>query len=338
LRAACSPAVEISGSASRRDAKRLKPLSSVPRAEIAALKQEYVSSALSSTTVGNYQRSANDYEEWCKNMGVQPWPVNIENVEDFTTCYIKIGLYASVRNAWSGIQYISKTRFDTELRQSIKLKALHRKASAFAADNAKPLREPLSREALHAFVVRRPAELTPRQYLQAKAIVLLGIRALLRPGEISKLRFEHVKFNHQGIMYLDLGVRKNKLERSPRIYVSTSGTDLCPVAAFLAWREFCIQERKCCAQDQLVFTTSRGSAVSNAHIADYVRVVMKNFGGENMTLAGHCLRITGACFLLEAGEDVASIKLLGNWSSDCFLRYLRTIVHVSTDLTRRMGL
>ena len=54
-----------------------------------------------------------------------------------------------------------------------------------------------------------------------------------------------------------------------------------------------------------------------------LKKVAKIYGLDPSRIAGHSMRIGGATQLMAAGFGGTIIKLMGRWSSDCYMRYLR---------------
>ena len=68
------------------------------------------------------------------------------------------------------------------------------------------------------------------QGIAAAALVTTGIRALLRCAEVQKLKLEHIT-EQDGMLVIDMGVRKNHKQRAAAIDVdrSQNGNLTCPV-------------------------------------------------------------------------------------------------------------
>ena len=57
----------------------------------------------------------------------------------------------------------------------------------------------------------------------------------------------------------------------------------------------------------------------------------------NVRINTHSFRIGGASALAAAGVPVAQIQILGRWSSDCFIKYIRLSKSHTIQLTNKMS-
>ena len=323
--------MDVLGSGGRR--KGPKELSA---AEIRALKLRYVESSLEPSTLRNYASSAEGYEQFCVERGVAPWPLKMDLVEDYTVLIIYSEHYGTALNAWSGIKFFHLKRNYPDVTKSHVLKLLHVKAQKMMARNGTKLRDPMDIAYIRRFCIYRPKSLTVRQHTVFAALIAVGVRALLRPGELAKLKACHVKF-YAKFMVIDLVTRKNAKQRAAPLYIdrSTSGSRACPV--MLMERLFAMRRREAgWSEDALVFTTDRGAPMTYTIMGNVVRQVMAG-DQSSLKLSAHSIRITGACLMMMAGFDTLEIQVMGDWKSNIFLRYLRTLALAGKKATDRMG-
>jgi hypothetical protein len=59
---------------------------------------------------------------------------------------------------------------------------------------------------------------------------------------------------------------------------------------------------------------------------------------RDLNISTHSLRISGAVFLMMAGFSATEIQIMGDWKSDVYLRYLRTLGLAVKQASTGMGL
>jgi len=78
-------------------------------------------------------------------------------------------------------------------------------------------------------------------------------------------------------------------------------------------------------------------ALTYAAITDAVKYCVGRIPGLDPSDYGtHSFRSGGATALMAAGYDIAYIKMMGRWSSNCFERYLRLDISAVQDMARAM--
>ncbi|XP_066911699.1 uncharacterized protein [Clytia hemisphaerica] len=132
-----------------------------------------------------------------------------------------------------------------------------------------------------------------------------------------------ISFNLQRtIMFLRLkGSKTDPFRIGTVIRISAIPTLFCPVRAMLAYF------RSLPIADLPLFRFSDGRLLTRRHINKLLKNALPNIHD----ISSHSFRIGGASAALSAGASDALIKILGRWSSDCYIRYLR----VSDDLIEK---
>ena len=181
-------------------------------------------------------------------------------------------------------------------------------------------REPFGIEAIKHWVKTKPGS---SNFVQARdaAIVALGFRAMLRPGELAKMKLADWKDLKEKV-YLRIGRSKadQRAERKP-IVLEVVNSDICPVKLtreYLVWRAI-----KGFAEKEQLFVSEKGGNMSTAGISSVVKKVAKAAGLEGK-YSGHSLRIGGASASLEGGLSKDQIKAVGGWKSEAVDKYLRS--------------
>jgi hypothetical protein len=334
-----------SGRKTYRRKKKTDQFDKLSEEQVKKQKREYVETALEQSTLRNYRQQELDYMEYCQHKGVSAWPARMSVIEDFTVHLLYAGLCTKAVKVWSGIVNGNERRQLGGLVKSFELKRLHTKALKLNAGKAGKLRDPMEMAAVRDFCKRRPSSMSEREWTMAKAVITIGIRSLFRAGEIAKLCLRHVSFTKLGADSreagkIDIGTRKDPRKRAAPVWIeaSTRGSLSCPVKCL---KDFMAMRRKesakivdGCGQDDTLFTSIRGAKLSGTMISSFVREVMKGHQGK---FSGHSLRVTGACVMMMAKFDTTEIQVMGDWKTDIFLRYLRTLGIAAKDATDKMG-
>jgi len=137
-------------------------------------------------------------------------------------------------------------------------------------------------EAIRHWVKAKPGS---SNFIQARdaAIVALGFRAMLRPGELAKMKLADWK-DLKGKVYLRIGRSKadQKAERKP-IVLEAVKSEICPVKLireYLVWRAI-----KGFADKEQMFVSEKGGRMSTAGISSVVKRVAKTAGLEGLGFA-----------------------------------------------------
>ena len=169
------------------------------------------------------------------------------------------------------------------------------------------------------------------------ALVSVGLRLMLRPGELIKLRLEDVKLEEDGVK-VRLGRTKadQKAERKP-LLVEPSKSPACPVKLLLSL----IQKRKAqgaAAADPL-FVGPTGKRLTSSAVTSIVRRMAEAHGLDPKTVAGHSLRIGGASAAVEGGLSMTQVMAAGGWKSGAVKQYLSPMKKkYSKTISAKMGL
>lgn len=307
-------------------------------AELQKIKRDLIGSALEKTTLANYASLVKVYCTFCADRGVKPWPAKMDCVEDCTAWCIYSGSPSTASNLWSAILYYQQNvNGYAPVVKSFALKQLHVKALKLSAAGGRRSRDPIPVEAVQAFC--RSGNRSDSRFVQQATMITVGIRALLRQGELSGLRLKDVSFTGNQAV-LDLGTRKNHKEKAVPLYLDPSdqaGSVSCPVW----WLRRHVEMRKAAGAtgDDFLFAALRGGRISQKGIQEAVDAVSKVSPTLNkLYLTTHSLRITGAVYMMTAGFSALDIQVMGDWKSDIFLRYLRTVGIAAQRATTRMGL
>lgn len=85
-----------------------------------------------------------------------------------------------------------------------------------------------------------------------------------------------------------------------------------------------------------LFCYSNGTALTRSQFTKELRALLAQGGYNTAHYAGHSFRIGAATTAASRGLPHWLIQTLGRWSSDCYLRYIRTPVNVLADVSKRL--
>ena len=160
--------------------------------------------------------------------------------------------------------------------------------------------------------------------LLIRAMFSLAFYGLFRIGEITiqtsgvvPLKFEQIQLLTNKLVISITNFKNNKTDKPFDIVIHQIGGKFCPYKMMMDYLDlrgsapgplFCFVNQKHVSRH--FFTTKLKSCLT--------------FCGLNTRLyLSHSFRIGGASFLASIGMSDVQIKLMGRWSSDSFLRYIR---------------
>ena len=85
-----------------------------------------------------------------------------------------------------------------------------------------------------------------------------------------------------------------------------------------------------------LFCYSNGVPLSRSQFTKELRILLAQGGRHPAHYAGHSFRIGAPTTAASQGLPHWLIQTLGRWSSDCYLRYIRTRINVLTDVSKRL--
>jgi integrase len=300
------------------------------------VKKALIEEAIEPSTKAQYNSTKKNFETFCISQGKPAWPADLTVVEDYTAMLIYEGKPGAALNAWSGIKHVNcAVKGHKEILKSHDLKRLHTKAQKNLAKTGSKYRDPIPLELIRQFCNRNYN--SSDEYTQMCCVlIVVGIRALLRGGELAALKWKHIKFQ-DGMMVIDLGVRKNKKLKAEPLWIDPSQhKETCPVRLMRRWKQR-QSSKKLGSKEDHVFRSRHGKAITYDIIKEIIQKVTGKNSFDKNNFKSHSLRITGAVLMMRAGKTPLEIQLMGNWKSDAFLRYLRTFVLAADGLTTQMG-
>ncbi len=300
--------------------------------------KKYEKQGYKKETLSQYDSHIRQFRLYCETLEVRAFPLQQETVKEFMAWLIHTGRPGSLKGAWTAIvhEQEDKCRQEPPFVKTKAVKALERAAEMeLTKRGAKPRDAFLSSMARY-FCVK--VNKYKRDDVMGAAILTIGIRGFLRAGEIMGLKFKHITA-HFGYLTLNLGSRKNRRRDAPVIFLDESrNKSSCPVKNLQRWMEMRKTEGHAGPEDY-VFTTApkKKIHISYKHVSDLVRKAAE-MAGASGNFSGHSLRIGGATEALMAGFSELQVRVMGDWKSDAYMRYLRAVEPAALGASRRMGL
>ena len=291
--------------------------------------------SLAQSTTSTYMSGVSSYWRFCGSMGICSFPITEASLCYFVTaeanrrisyCTIKVYLFGVLhQNILLGYDH-SLSHFPILFRT---LRGIRRVQGNSL--RRKP-RIPITVQHMTTIInFIRSANMPFVDKLMYMAAIHTAFYGLLRVSEYTsptQTRYDStlhllrcdVSFNLQRtIMFLRLkGSKTDPFRIGTVIRISAIPTLFCPTRSMLAYLRYL-------PIDNLpLFRFSDGRLLTRKHINQLLKNALPNLN----EISSHSFRIGGASAALSAGASDALIKILGRWSSDCYIRYLR----VSDDL------
>ena len=149
----------------------------------------------------------------------------------------------------------------------------------------------------------------------------------------SDVSFHDKTNDHEAFLNLRIKASKTDPFRSSTTITigSTSGI-ICPVRALKTYLS-----RTSTDHAGPLFCYSNGTPLSRSQFTNELRALLAQGAGINIAdYAGHSFRIGAATTAASKGLPHWLIQTLGRWSSDCYLRYIRTPAYVLADVSKRL--
>ena len=144
----------------------------------------------------------------------------------------------------------------------------------------------------------------------------------------------HNKKRGDNEVFLQLRIKASKTDpfrASATITIGSNSGMYCPVRALQTYLS-----RAPTDYAGPLFCYSNGVPLSRSQFTKELRILLAQGGHHPAHYAGHSFRIGAATTAASQGLPHWLIQTLGRWSSDCYLRYIRTPINVLTDVSKRL--
>ena len=151
---------------------------------------------------------------------------------------------------------------------------------------------------------------------------------------LSRLGFHDKRNDHKAFLNLRIKASKTDPFRSSNtITIGSTSSTICPVRALKTYLS-----RTATDHVGSLFCYSNGTPLSRCQFTKELRALLAHGAGiDTVNYAGHSFRI-GAATTTAASKCLPDwlIQTLSGWSSDCYLRYIRTPAYVLADVSKRL--
>lgn len=293
------------------------------------------SSGLAPSTQRSYQSGTKRYLEFCRLAALDPFPVQESSlclfVAHLSTARVAgptVKLYlAAVRHA-----QITMGMGDPRIAAMPQLEYVtkgYKKTIVTPGRTRLPVTMEIMRK-LHEQWEQHPSRAVATMLWAAACMCFFGF---LRTGEIVvpddasfdssiHLATGDVKVDDvRDPQFLEVQIKASKTDPfrlGVSIYIGRTGTDICPVAAILA---YAVQRG---TTPSPFFRFSGTQALTRARLVKAVREALSAAGVEAHQYSGHSFRIGTATTAAAKGVPDSLIKTMGRWKSMAYTTYIRT--------------
>jgi hypothetical protein len=178
----------------------------------------------------------------------------------------------------------------------------------------------------------------PYTDLLMEAACITAFFGFLRCGEFTvnhsfdpsiNLCLSDINFNTEGCTLTLKKSKSDPFRQGVDILLFYTGHSICPA---MSLRKY-IQARPNLGVPQLqpLFITTDGIPLSRDYFIAKLKTLIKRTGQNESLYSGHSIRIGSATSAANARLEDHLIQTLGRWSSDCYMRYIRTPRQVIRD-------
>lgn len=198
------------------------------------------------------------------------------------------------------------------------------------AERRRELRDPFPVRVLRLWTTEGPGASGAWLPLRDAALAAVGLRTMLRGGNIASLLMTDVLFDADG-QGAKLRIARTKTDVRERwIHIDASGGATCPVQLLAASMHHADRP-----ESAFAMPGQDGRALTTGAISDRLRA-MAAWADTEGTFSSHSLRIGGAVAAVQAGVPVGTVMAIGGWRSDAVMLYLRSLAAACDGLSERI--
>ena len=310
---------------------------------LAELTEAMLFQGLAPSTRNTYHGHVEHYEEWCRVMGVKPWPLRWWRLGYYFTDRARFVSHETLRVGMNALASESQDRgYGNKFSKNESLDRIMRGIRRTYEAGHDGI-EPLTIELLEALekLWKDEGELEKRILTAAwTGVFTLSRTAELlskeksRPGR-QAIRVKDVREETWGVNWPIIG-GKTALRGEVKWV---------PIPFFQRRRAHCVAKRLLALKAQrlatsgreaLFFTLPNGKPMTSTDFIAKIREGFKELGLDPKTFSGKSLRRGGATALLQRGATYREIRLAGRWKSNSVFRYTRLPVTERLRLAQRM--
>lgn len=293
--------------------------------------RQLLSAGLASSTKAVYKKALEVFDSFRAQYDLcRTWPVSLSQLEAYISYLFHRG-YAYSTTA----TYVSAIRFQHKLR------GLPDSSSCFSVikilegyRRSKPshdTRMPITYEILVEISLKLSSVCNSQfESILFKAAYTLAFFGLFRVGELvfssafmadaPLLELDIIQYEPNKSFKVRLRRSKTNQQGVPVIVpIAATGTSVCPVASMNDYLRVRPKNVNC----KYLFCHLDGSPLSRYQFGAVLTKVIRTTRYPSAGFKTHSFRIGAATWLAQQGVSYNSIKKMGRWSSDAFLRYIR---------------
>ena len=304
----------------------------------------YLHSTLASSTFNTYRTAWNSYNSFCLSSHVPPLPLYQQILLFYVTFLARRLSYKSIKVYLSGIQFCSNfmglTTNVSEMCQLFSvLRGIRRVQGSSCTRPRRPALTVTHLNQIIRYVFASPIY-HPHDKIMLVSAITIAFFGLLRSSEYcvssrltydpaSVLLFSDISFTAH-YKCLTIKIKSSKTDPSRvgcDIRIGYVGNNVCPVNRLLAFLNVHP------SMEGPLFTFQDGSFLTRQAVADLLKLSLPNVRYVN----SHSLRIGGASAAASAGVPDSTIQIMGRWSSNAYLLYLRLRDEDISSVTSRIA-
>lgn len=298
----------------------------------------FLAKALAPSTLRTYGAGQRRFMTFCNAAGVSPLPVSEQSLCMFVAWLAKDGLtHQTIKSYLSAVRHFHiLARYGDPFAGDPFpiLQYVLRGIKRTPTQTARQPRLPITPQILRILKQRwQTTAANDSDYIMFWAACCMGFFGFMRAGEFVlphrsefdpavSLCWEDVavdSYHNPSMIQINLKQSKtDPFRKGISIYLGRTNTELCPVAAILAYMAV-----RPPGQGPF-FLLKDGSYLIRDKLVAVIRRTLEEAGLDTKGFTGHSFRIGAATTAASAGIEDSVIKMLGRWESSAYQRYLRT--------------
>jgi len=297
---------------------------------------ELFSAGLAKSTQRTYKSGSKRYVDFCNKYTLTPFPISESTLTYFVAFLYNEGLSAgTVKSYMSAARYtqIAMGFGDPDVGGMAQLEFVLKGLKRKTAVGGRQSRLPITPDILRALRKVWESDADRDKATMLWAAVTMCFFGFLRSGEVVvptddqydetvHLSYGDVRVNNTANpQYLEVKIKASKTDpfrKGVTVYLGRTDSDLCPVAAILAYM---VQRG---AERGPFFWFTKRRFLTRERLVSAMRAALQQAGISPQKYAGHSFRIGAATTAARCGLPDSLIKTLGRWESAAYMVYIRT--------------
>lgn len=302
--------------------------------DLEGIREICLSKAKAAGTWKVFDKGWKEFVTFCNKFRLKSLPASQECVINFIAFCVAEGkaLYAKSWVAAISIKHQEKGYSSPTLTYAVK-QAL-RGLDKLSAESKKlrELRDPLPLDCVRFYAQNKPGNVSYVTWYRNLVVVVIGIRCIRRPSEITYIRRGDVSFREGKAIIRIPKSKTDQLGRGQIIPIdAVPGSCICPVEIISNWMSLTSGS----LEDQLLKHPVTKKELSVSNISKIVKSVAEH-GGYVGNFSGYSLRIAGATLAAQS-MSVGQVRSIGGWTGSSIQKYIRAEETANRGASRLMG-